>query len=145
MTRSLSSRNVDSVFADILEGAVAGDLQDNRLDQMAAAGSRGELQTMLEEIRGHASRRRFQTLLDGVAGSSFGSFRANADLVATINAIGAALGVGFKLKGTDIAVRVRCVNPPRSKEGSVQARTADRRQKVAYSGAEMPALELVVR
>ena len=81
------------------------------------------------------------TVVDRLAGETFGSLAGNRKVVDRLNRI---------LRGTDLSlvsetgtpVRLRLSKPARSENGYFQLRTADAHQKSVYSGANFPPLRV---
>jgi hypothetical protein len=81
------------------------------------------------------------TVVDRLAGETFGSLAENRRVVDRLNRI---------LRGTDLSlvselgtpVRLRLIKPARSENGYFQLRTADAHQKSVYSGAIFPPLRV---
>lgn len=97
---------------------------------------------ILAVIRDERHREALQAVLSALSGQGFDTFESNVEIVSQVNAVARALDVGLKLRETGESVRIRCVKPPRSKRGSIQARSADRSQRALFTGDAFPDLEV---
>ena len=107
--------------------------------------AREELESVLKTLQQlhEPLKKRFQAVLKGMSGASYGTYQANAQVARDLNAVRKALGLRFKLPGTTLPVNFRCVKPPRSKKGAFQARSCiNGGQRTDYAGAEIPPLEI---
>jgi hypothetical protein len=95
---------------------------------------------ILEAIRDDRHGQALQSVLTGLAGRSFETYEENLAIVRQVNAVARALDVGLRMRASGESVRIRCVNPPRSKHGSIQARSADRDQRALFTGDSFPDL-----
>lgn len=98
---------------------------------------------VLAAIRGDYNLRMLARVLAALSGTSYNEYDANRRMVQDVNAVVRALQVRLQLRATGELVSIRCVNPPRSKRGSFQARSADRSQRTLYSGDVFPDLAVV--
>jgi len=130
----LDSNAVDLLLQDLPDKEWKGN--------WANPGPENLLDDLLARFQAPEFRVQFQEILDRLAGRSYPTPDANATLVAKINAVAKALNVGFKLRDTGQTVSVRCVNPPRSKRGSIQARSTGSQQKTLFSGSSIPPLKI---
>jgi len=87
---------------------------------------------------------RVQAALDTLANQSFESKNTSIHVSKTINALRKALGARLRLKTTKQPVYLRCAHGPRSTHGTFQAVSADSKRTVAYSGKNLPPLEVFI-
>jgi hypothetical protein len=100
------------------------------------------LAEILGAIRDDRHGQALQSVLSGLAGQSFETYEENLAIVRQVNAVARALDVGLRMRDSGEFVRIRCVNPPRSKHGSIQARSADRDQRALFTGDSFPDLKI---
>ncbi|MBL7038763.1 MAG: hypothetical protein ISR77_09050 [Pirellulaceae bacterium] len=114
------------------------DLPESQWEESAPSA----LDRLLARLQSRELRDQFQTILDRLVGHSYDTYQENASIIAKINTVAKALNVVFKLRDTGEEVRVRCVNPARSKRGSIQGRSTGGGQKTLFSGSSIPALKI---
>lgn len=83
---------------------------------------------------------RMQLILDKLAGKAFPTSEANNNLVLQINQILAGTGLQCIFNETSQRIRLRFINPPRSRHGYFQLRTSDAQQQAIFTKAHFPSL-----
>jgi hypothetical protein len=111
-------------------------------ERMTAGWEEGrmELKQLVKQLFPDDLLHQIQGLLDKLSGCSFGSYSDNKRIVEQLNLLSRAYRFHFVIRGDDRPVRLRCINPPRARQGYFQARTADSRQRAIYTGATLPAM-----
>lgn len=146
----LAAGLVDSVMFSMLENELQLDnvseslVEEPDLDPEAIEAGwqegRKQLKQLVRQLFPDDLLSQIQALLDKLSGASFGSYSDNKRIVEQLNLLSRAYRFHFVIRGDDRPVRLRCINPPRARQGYFQARTADSRQRAIYTGATLPAL-----
>lgn len=146
----LPAQLVDSVLFSLLQQDPQLDAASETLmpepdidpERMTAGWEEGrmELKQLVKQLFPDDLLKQIQGFLDKLSGCSFGSYSDNKQIVDQLNLLSRAYRFHFVIRGDDRPVRLRCINPPRARQGYFQARTADSRQRAIYTGATLPAM-----
>ena len=86
---------------------------------------------------------RIQLIFDQIAGKAFPTSQANKRIVLQINQILAGTGLKCAFKETGQKIRLRFINPPRSKHGYFQLRTSNAQQIAVFTNSQFPSLQVL--
>jgi len=87
---------------------------------------------------------RMQLILDQLAGKAFPTSQANKHLVLQINQILAGTGLKCVSRDTGQKIRLRFINPPRSRHGYFQLRTSNAQQLAVFTNSQFPSLQVSI-